>query len=169
MLWHLTNQIPKYPQASLQSKHFQWELSCSSSWFWCFMSSFTSVIFCTTSFQQSVLWSKTLGHAVKRFRVGISMPRRRNVNSLSMGDAKEIWIDLSLLKRAWKPVSQQVHKGYKFKKLYWYWPIPIQLLSLLVCEPLLSSQPQYDPQMCWLFFAYFAGASDSMQRKLAGG
>ncbi len=46
--------------------------------------------------QQSVLWSQTLDHVMKRFRGGILMPRRRNVRNSCMEDVKEIWIDLSL-------------------------------------------------------------------------
>ncbi len=123
MLLQLRNQIPRHQQASLQSssQHFLFNIVACVTWSSYFMCLSYILWLIDCCFQQNVLWSKNLGLAMRRFRGGILMPRKTNVSSSFMEDAREIWTDLSLLKHAWKPASQQVLTLHQF-------------LSLSICE-----------------------------------
>ena len=81
--------------------------------------------------QQSVLWSQTLGHVMKRFRGGTSMPRKKNVRNSCMEDAKEIWTDLSLRILVWPPACWKVPVVHLFGHVFRSASSDIQVFPIL--------------------------------------
>ncbi len=80
-----------------------------------------------------VTWRRTLGLVIKKLKGGSSMEEATNVRNLHMEDAREIWIDLQLLKNADWPAGETLTKVSQ--RAHWHF-----VLGVLESEHIIWGQ-----------------------------